>query len=334
MKRTLGFLFALLAAAGLASAKTLTVDNKPGSVAMFTSLQAAVDAADPGDILLIAGSPTSYGEVRLVKRLNFVGPGWDLEANRIPGVNVHNAQFGFSGGRDADGACSGSTFTGLEMRFMNELNLPAPGPMDALVFDRCKIYANDRFRDWKKVIRRSWIQGLGNLAFPGSSISNSIFDGFVNLGLGTTVNNCVFLFDGNLTNWGSHEQSSISSSIFVGRITPEVFRSRFKGSATYCMATAELDGPTFLPAGGENINGIAAEVAFVFTGTSDGRWRLRPNSPARGKGFNGVDMGAFGGATPYVLSGVPPIPRVTRFVVPSTVTSTSGLRFEVDAQAF
>jgi hypothetical protein len=100
------------------------------------------------------------------------------------------------------------------------------------------------------------------------------------------------------------------------------------------MATAELDGPTFLPEGGGNINGVPAESAFVWTGSFDGKWRLRPNSPARGKGFDGVDMGAFGGATPYVLSGVPPIPRVTRFVVPSTVSSTSGLRFEVDAQAF
>ena len=58
----------------LAEAKTITVDNKEGSVAMFTSVQTACNAADPGDTILIAGSPNFYGDLMITKRLNLVGP--------------------------------------------------------------------------------------------------------------------------------------------------------------------------------------------------------------------------------------------------------------------
>jgi hypothetical protein len=329
MKRLLHLILAVLAVTGMASAKVITVDNKPGSVAMFTSAQAAVDAAVPGDTILLAGSPASYGLIRLSKSLDLAGPGWGLEENKIPGLNKNAASCTISVGRDVNGSSSGSTFTGLTVENWDYWDPNAA--VDGHTLDRC-IFLYNGIRFYGKVtITRCVLAIGGDLIRPGSKISNSIIHSSCKLGLGVTADHCVF---SNANAVYGNELSSVSNSLFFGRPTRETFRSNFQGSVTYCMATAELDGPTFLPEGGGNINGVPVELACVWTGSTDGKWQLRTNSTAKGKGFNGVDIGAFGGALPYVLSGVPSTPRVTRLVVPSTVTSTSGLRFEVDAQAF
>ncbi|MDA1068075.1 MAG: hypothetical protein O3C43_16415 [Verrucomicrobia bacterium] len=46
-------------------AAVLTVDNNAGSVAMFTGVQAAINAANTGDTILIAGSPNFYGDLHV-----------------------------------------------------------------------------------------------------------------------------------------------------------------------------------------------------------------------------------------------------------------------------
>jgi hypothetical protein len=90
---------------------------------------------------------------------------------------------------------------------------------------------------------------------------------------------------------------------------------------------------TYLPEGGGNINGQLASNVFVSGGSFDGQYVLKEGSPAIGAGSGGSDMGIFGGATPYILSGIPGIPRLTSFLVPATATDSSGLTFEVSAEA-
>ena len=58
------------------SADVLTVDNSPGSVAMYSSLFTAIAEASPGDTLLLAGSPNHYGDHHIYKKLHFVGVGY------------------------------------------------------------------------------------------------------------------------------------------------------------------------------------------------------------------------------------------------------------------
>lgn len=49
-----------------------------------------------------------------------------------------------------------------------------------------------------------------------------------------------------------------------------------------------------------------ADVSSVFAkGINDAAYRLKEDSPAKGAGFGGVDCGPYGGATPYVESGLP-----------------------------
>ncbi len=68
----------LFLAIGLTTAITnaqaiLTVDNSPGSVAAYSNLQTAHDAATAGDIIYVQPSGTSYGDLTISKAITIVG---------------------------------------------------------------------------------------------------------------------------------------------------------------------------------------------------------------------------------------------------------------------
>ncbi len=85
---------------------------------------------------------------------------------------------------------------------------------------------------------------------------------------------------------------------------------------------------------GTNANGnqysvVMANVFVDFSGSlnysDDAKWKLKTGSPAIGAGVSGVDCGAFGGPTPYVLSGVPNLPHIYEATIPGTAYSNLGL---------
>lgn len=67
--------------------------------------------------------------------------------------------------------------------------------------------------------------------------------------------------------------------------------------------------------------GATMENTFVNEGSDDAKWQLLPSSAAKGAATHGGDCGAFGGATPYVLSGIPMLlPHITEALVPAKPT--------------
>ncbi len=326
----------LLSAPVAAHAKTLTVDNKVGSVAMFTSVQAAHDAASSGDTILIAGSPTSYGNVTLTKRLDVVGPGYFLDENAIPGITKDSAVINALYLNLIQlSSPENSSVTGISF-----INAPsASAGVNDILFDKCFISSPGGSSDFlgRVSIKRSYVTAVFALKGPGSSIQNSVIINWMVLGNGTTASNCVI---GYAPGMYSEAGSSISSSIFItpSTLSAASFAVKVKGSVTHSLAVGGVGiggNPTFLPSGNGNIPNIAFIVqAFVSGHANDKAYVLAPGSPAIGSGLNGVDMGIFGGTLPYVISGVPSIPRITRFQVPATATSASGLHIEMDAQSF
>jgi hypothetical protein len=79
--------------------------------------------------------------------------------------------------------------------------------------------------------------------------------------------------------------------------------------------------------GTENGNqaNVDMNTVFVNSESSDGQFQLAEGSPAIDAGENGVDIGMFGGMTPYVLSGIVPLPTVYYFNAPSVVGHQSEL---------
>ena len=58
------------------SATVRTVSNNPGTVAQYTTIQAAVNASTNGDTVYVHGSPVTYTGFNITdKRLVIMGPG-------------------------------------------------------------------------------------------------------------------------------------------------------------------------------------------------------------------------------------------------------------------
>lgn len=74
MKTSVSFFFLLLSVAVFGQ-NILVVDNNPGAAADYTSLTAAVNAADPGDFIYIVPSGDSYGSFVINKELHIRGLG-------------------------------------------------------------------------------------------------------------------------------------------------------------------------------------------------------------------------------------------------------------------
>jgi hypothetical protein len=76
------------------------------------------------------------------------------------------------------------------------------------------------------------------------------------------------------------------------------------------------------------------ENVYTWTGSEDAKFQLKNGSLAKGACLNGADCGAFAGATPYILSGLPPRPRITNLEVPATVLSTdTSMPIKVSAES-
>jgi len=324
--------FSLVAALAQAQqAKTITVDNKIGAAAMFASVQEACNAANAGDTILIAGSPDAYGSVTLTKKLHLIGPGYFLAENGIPGINkfpatindriiLRNVELS---------SPSGSTLTGISGGYF----IVEAGVQDVLI-DKCigipgvGGHVN---------IKRSWMHDANfGAAAPNCTIENSVIGTQLVLSVGSTARNCV-LHHGVM---GGPLGSSVSSMIFIlnqDQISGN-YRGNFLGSITHSMEVGPLgtgNRPSTLPPGAGNFDHIfyLSEV-FEVGEARDKYYKLASNSPAKGSGLGGSDLGLFGGPQPYVISGIPSLPRVTRFLVPATATDSSGLRFELEATAF
>lgn len=325
-----------------AQPRVLTLDNKPGAVAMFTTLQAAYNAARDGDTIMVAGSPSTYANgFACYKRINFIGPGHRLAENGIPGV-IKDAATIINLSINSDsvlGDSSGSTFSGLVLQQPlvsgNGNKVPT-----VLLFDRCNVSALYTYnnKSTQFIFTRCGLSfgqtSANEFTGGGSVIRNSIISGIKINSDDVTLSNCIIRgrCDTQKTT------ASISNSIIIsGTATHSSFASAFKGSVTHSIAVGDSTVPeerrSFLPSGGGNLNGFNRADVFIPSGTGDGQWELKDESPAIGTGYAGTDMGIFGGGNPYVLSGVPPLPRITRLVVPASATEATGLRFEVDAKA-
>lgn len=67
--------------------------------------------------------------------------------------------------------------------------------------------------------------------------------------------------------------------------------------------------------------GATIENTFINVGSEDAKWQLLDSSAAKGAATHGGDCGAFGGPTPYVLSGIPQfLPHITEALVPAKPT--------------
>jgi hypothetical protein len=321
-------------------AATLRVNNFASAQAEHLTIQSAVDAAADGDTLLIEGSSTAYAPFTVLnKRLNLIGPGYELTDNLGTPANKLGAivQGGTSYIRTSPGSpgsATGTLVAGLEFRselmldncanvlvsrcyingnYSARLSIGAPGTVVSQCFfggssptnllsqaadlriENCLL--PNAFFAWSSsspavTLRNNLLYGLGGSTSAALTVENNIFINSVS---------------------GAFDRATFRNNLFPGNIPTGITGS---GNLTY---SSQLD----LMA---NINNSASSF--------DGRYQLQAPSPqlytaAHYAGTDGTHIGPFGGANPYILSGIPPLPTIDELSAPRFAAPGSSLTIRV-----
>ncbi len=321
VKTTIILFVALALTATTASTKVWWIDNNTANEADYTDLQAAQDGAAVGDTLYVAGSGTKYGSLTLTKTLYIFCPGYFLSKNldnqAIP-LSAKTGSIAFS--TDSEG----SLISGIYVR------------------SDITISANN------VIIRSNLISG--NMYFS-ANVSNCIStQNYISGGISISSNCHNLIFSNNIVSSSTSNTSGISmqsdssadiqynvicggvgihNSTFFNNIITE--NNTF--SATNCDVRSNISEGTQVGTDNGNQSNVDMSTVFVDAGSTDGKWQLADGSPAKGAGIDDTDIGMFGGTVPYVLSGIPNIPRIYFFTAPSVGTEESGINVHLKAKS-
>lgn len=172
-------------------AKTLRVNNTPGSGAQYTTLSAALEAAVDGDIIIIDGSENRYEDATINKNVTVKGPGYFLDKNGITTNGNPIAEM-----RVLRVTAKGATISGLCIS--NNLVISA----DEVTVTRCYFGYNITFlsNPTKGVLHQNYIDA-------GISGDVTYFQ---------FTNNIVVTYESNYTQFKGFDQSVISRNTFTG----------------------------------------------------------------------------------------------------------------------
>lgn len=295
----------------------IRVNNNPDADADYTTLQAAHDNASNGDTIYVEGSQVAYTGIEVYKKLTFIGPGYFLSENDSTQANSLDANISVM---DFQAGSAGSGITGLKVSTIDIR-------VNDIVISRCNVtIVRIMSNSANCLITQNYLQEFyvssGN--FTNSIISNNIVTSKISASGGSyplTITNNVFK-DAFYTTPLNVYYSSIANNIFC--------------NSTYKIAehTGNNIINNILAYPGTNADGNKYNIAMVtvfidYSGSlgysDDAKWKLKAGSPAIGAGVSGVDCGAFGGPTPYVLSGVPALPHIYEAHIPGTGYSDKGL---------
>ncbi len=337
MKIVLSFLLVITTVANV-QATTFIVSNVPGFPANYSNLQTCVDVAVNGDIIIVQGSGTNYGDIIVTKRLTIMGPGYFLNQNPQTQAVLATAKLNsiyFKNGS------SGSILEGMDVVGTAPFYYsggPCAGTVDnfSIKIDSSSVTCISNY--WTNWIQISNSTGsiikssYGDYVFAHLNVSNLLIENTI-LGQAYVSNsnilNCLFGFI-SAGNANCFENCLLKNNIIL--------------SSSFSIVSSSLNNNIFLsnnPLGvniGNNLVNIDPVTLFVGYpnqgGNSlDGKFRLKSNSPAIGAGEGGIDVGPFGGSSPYSLSGISLHPNIWFVNMPTIGTSGGGLQVQVKVNA-
>jgi len=290
-----------------------------GAPQVFTDINAAIAAAQPGDKLYFSGGLfTSATDIIVDKQLHLIGAGIHPDSSAVTATTTITS----SGSSDFIilTAASGSTFTGLVLNpgaYITYGTSEADDDPTGLLFQRCRFTA------------RMYTYTLSTDAASSTTFDECIFNHHIyagnsagtftrcildyQSGTGAAINgfgtlfidHCVFL---NVYAFSGSDGATISNSICT--TTDYVVYQSNNVTFTNCL----FSGTTYTGnSSGEVITNCTLNVppASIFINETDNDYQytddlhLAPGSGGVGAANDGTDIGIYGTSSPYKPGGVP-----------------------------
>jgi hypothetical protein len=284
---------------------------------LYTNWADAYAAVSDGDTIYVVGSNFSHGNVTIDKPVTVIGPGYFLDENDGTQINKKMALFSrinLVAGSD------NSTITGITINVSNYTGVYIADAINDITVENCYIRVvnidNLDGTVYNNIqIKKCFIWGNGlqsrinnhqgictNIIFTNNIVTGEIYlpDGSD----GIFSNN---LFYSNNLYFGASSSLEISNNIYINENSDNFTIQPLPDASVH--NNISITGAF----GNENDNFSAPQSTLFNTdenATSDGMYMLSENSPAKGAGSNGTDIGPFGGPDPYRLSGLPNLPNI------------------------
>jgi len=308
---------------------------------LHSNFNSAHVAASAGDTIYIEGSGTSYGSINLNKRLVIIGPGYFNGQNLKTLTTALQAVVGTI---DFGTGSANSLVMGMKIRNVN------------MGVDSITLQRNWFFVDWparaitfgsnltKPTLIQNifsidpnvimfdfgnWVNNISNMLFLNNIIySDSGTGDFIVAG------NAVILFSAIIEN-NTFRISNFSSLTNGSAIRNNIMEIKGPGTAPSSASTSHnyTNKTTWL---GCNLCSTSVNMATNFYSTVlttiDGRHQLVLATAAKTASTTGGEIGAFGGASPYVLSGQPTVTSIYEISMPSIANSGTQINVTIKAK--
>lgn len=317
MKTPFLFFATLLCGIIPSRATQLTLSNDVGGTAQYTTIQAAIQAAQLNDTILVQGSPISYGDFDLNKAVSIIGPGHHPTA-----LGAYSAVFGTCYTYQSS---SGARLIGLDLATCRQALQDPTQLLDNFIIRNCRLNTLSFYMLTSNCI----VEGnfLGTVEMNSVIGCEMIYRNNVFLNVNqspypqiSNVNSAV-IFDHNnfmSINSGCYpfenvRQATISNNIFQflnlstsGAMSNSFYNCNVMNNAAFAC-NDNLPGAN--NAGSGNLNGTYPD--FVnYPGTPAAfNWsfdlHLQANSPLLGAATDGTQIGIYGGNFIFHASGEP-----------------------------
>jgi hypothetical protein len=286
------------------SAKKWRVNNS-GIPADFTTANAMINSplVNNGDTAYFESSMFSYGGALFTKRLVVFGPGFFLGENDSTQANPQYATLNeatFDQGSDGTvmkGMTTNSWVTiGSGSYHVNNITLECNNLASTAVYSGSGHVIIRNYMPNLHIQAGSNILVAGNIMTRVGGTSYPSFSMWA--GASATVSNNVFVGNVYLVNAVFRNNIQLTTNV------PDCY------TVTNSVVENNIGASTQFGNARGNQQNVDMTTVFLYTGSSDGKYRLKPGSPAIGAGVGGVDCGSFGGNYPYVLSGMVSGPSV------------------------
>lgn len=356
-------LFILLTMVGLiaslsANARTIRISNIQGDQADYTSIDAAIPFIQDGDTLQVAGSFFDYSSttITISKRVVMIGAGFYLHENAP--VQATEAMATLDQPLVFDGSSSGSIVVGMKLKSLslkvNDFTLKNC-LIENGVNTTVTINTDMQNLTIEGCFMRGRIFGATSNTLANLTLKNNIMvPPLINkLTAGTMTHNTVFA---TKTDWKTSmtlQNTVIKNNIFLN-IATSTGTSVIKGAGntidynSFIVSSGDLMTTTDAAnntVGTNNVFNTFHRTLFVKeitsasdfqAGTSTSTWgfdlKLASSSAAKGVGEGGVDLGAFGGSTPYTLAGMV-VPHISELDIDPAGSKTRKIPVKLKAEA-